>query len=262
MRIPEFAASDVLQHAKRLWFLAVMPETKAARDAGRLRELNVKEDDGIIVVEGRASSGMRQFFGQNNLPVIMGSTRVAYLVMLEAHNQDHAGIDITLATSRHTAWIVNARKLANQICKSCLRCRFMRKVAHGQKMSALPDSLQRPAPPFTNVGLDLAGPITVKAMVNKRARMKVWAVIFLDLNSKAVNIELAPGYSTNDFILAYSSHVSQRGDPAFVHSDRGSQLVSEQRLLTDDIPKYEWSEIASASALKGTTWKFAPAGAQ
>ena len=138
----------------------------------------------------------------------------------------------------------------------------MRKVNHGQKMAALPDSLQKPAPPFTNVGLDLAGPITVKAMVNKRARMKVWVVILLDLNAKAVNIELAPGYSTKDFMLAYSSHVSQRGDPAFVHSDRGSQLVSAQRLLNDDVPKYDWSGIASASAAKGTTWKFAPAGAQ
>ena len=92
--------------------------------------------------------------------------------------------------------------------------------------------------------------------------MKVWVVILLDLNAKAVNIELAPGYSTKDFMLAYSSHVSQRGDPAFVHSDRGSQLVSAQRLLNDDVPKYDWSGIASASAAKGTTWKFAPAGAQ
>ena len=61
-----------------------MPKTKAAWIAGRLRELNVKEEDGVIVVEGRASRGIRQFFGQNNLPVIMGSTRVAFLVMLEA----------------------------------------------------------------------------------------------------------------------------------------------------------------------------------
>ena len=129
-------------------------------------------------------------------------------------------------------------------------------------MAALPEPLQSPAPPFTNVGIDLAGPITVKAMVNKRARIKVWIALFLCLNTKAVNIELAPGYSTNDFLLAYSSHVSQRGDQAFVHSDRGSQLVSAQRLLTDDLPKYDWSDIASSSALKGTTWRFAPAGAQ
>ena len=98
-------------------------------------------------------------------------------------------------------------------------------------MADLPDTLQCPAPPFTNAGLDLLGPITIKAMVNKRARIKVWVVIFVCLNTKAVSMELAPGYSTNDFMLAYSSYVSQRGEPGFVHSDRGTQLVSAQKLL-------------------------------
>ena len=92
--------------------------------------------------------------------------------------------------------------------------------------------------------------------------MKVWVVIFICLNTKAVSMELAPGYSTNDFMLAYSSYVSQRGEPGFVHSDRGSQLVSAQKLLKDDLPNFDWSTIASSSALKGTTWRFTPAGAQ
>ena len=82
------------------------------------------------------------------------------------------------------------------------------------------------------------------------------------LNVKAVSMELAPGYSTNDFLLAYSSHVSQKGEPSFVHSDRGSQLVAAQRNLADDTPKYDWDLISSSSAQQGTTWKFAPAGAQ
>ena len=129
-------------------------------------------------------------------------------------------------------------------------------------MADLPDTLQCPAPPFTNVGLDLLGPITIKAMVNKRARMKVWVVIFVCLNTKAVSMELAPGYSTNDFMLAYSSYVSQRGEPGFVHSDRGTQLVSAQKLLKDDLPNFDWSAIASSSTLRGTTWRFIPAGAQ
>ena len=227
-----------------------------------MKELNVKNDKGIIIFQGRASAGMEHFFGQDNLPVIMGNTRIAELIMLEAHYQDHAAKDITLAMSRHTAWIVNGRKLATKICKSCVRCRYLRKLLQNQKMADLPDTLQCPAPPFTNVGLDLLGPITIKAMVNKRARMKVWVVIFICLNTKAVSMELAPGYSTNDFMLAYSSYVSQRGEPGFVHSDRGSQLVSAQKLLKDDLPNFDWNTIASSSALKGTTWRFTPAGAQ
>ena len=73
-------------------------------------------------------------------------------------------------------------------------------------MSVLPHQLRVPSPPFTNIGIDLLGPIVVKAMVNKGARMKVWVVLFVCLNIKAISMELVPGYSTNDFLLAFSSH--------------------------------------------------------
>ena len=92
--------------------------------------------------------------------------------------------------------------------------------------------------------------------------MKVWVVIFVCLNTKAVFMELASGYSTNDFMLAHSSYVSQRGEHGFVHSDRGTQLVSAQKPLKDDLPNFDWSTIASSSTLRGTTWRVTPVGAQ
>ena len=239
-----------------------MSDTRAALEAGKLRDLNLQDQGGINVICGRAPVGMKKFFGENSLPVIMGSTRIAYLIMLEAHNKDHAAKDITITTSRHTAWIVNGSKLAKRICRECLRCRFMKKRLETQKMSILPDLLQVPSPPFSNIGIDLLGPILVKAMVNKRAKMKVWVVLFVCLNVKAISMELAPGYATNDFLMAFSTHVSQRGLPSFVHSDRGSQLVAAQRNLVEDLPKFDWDLISSTSARHGTTWKFAPAGAQ
>ena len=251
-----------LQHqSQKLWFLSAMPETVSALKAGRLRELDIQDRNSLKVIQGRASTGIRHFFGQGELPVIMGSTRLAFLIMLDAHKQDHAGRDITMATSRHTAWIVNAKKLAKSIVRNCIRCRFLRKILESQKMASIPEILQLPASPFTNIGVDLLGPLKVKAMVNKQAQMKVWVVIFLCLNSKAVAMELAPGYSTEDFLVAYSAHVSQRGVPTFVHSDRGSQLVAAQKDLADEL-KYDWDAISASTAKEGTTWNFAPAGGQ
>ena len=251
-----------LQHARKLWFISAMPATITALKAGRLRELDIHQVDGVQVIQGRAASGMQKFFGQNSLPVIMGSTRVAFLIMLDANCQDHAGRDITLATSRHTAWIVNSKKLSKNIVRNCIRCRFLRKLIESQKMAPIPDILQVPSPPFSNIGIDLLGPLVVKPMVNKRATMKVWVVLFVCLNAKAISMELAPGYSTDDFLLAYSAHVSQRGTPSFVHSDRGSQLVAAHKDLTDDPLKYDWDLISESTASQGTTWQFAPAGGQ
>ena len=82
-----------------------MKETTEAMDAGKLKELDLQDHNGLKVVFGRASAGLQHFLGSNYLPVIMGSTRVAYLIMLHSHNKDHAGRDVTMAMSRHEAWI-------------------------------------------------------------------------------------------------------------------------------------------------------------
>ena len=138
----------------------------------------------------------------------------------------------------------------------------MRKQLEGQKMAALPPQVQCQCPPWTNIGLDLVGPVIVKSMTNKRSTMKVWIVIFLCLNTKAVSMEVAAGYSTDDFLVAYDNHVQVRGTPRFVHSDRGSQLVAAHKDVADELLKYDWDLIASSTSTKGTTWKFAPAGGQ
>ena len=249
-------------NAKVLWFRSVMKDTVDAEKKGRLKELDLQQVDGMRVVIGRAKTGLRTLFGQNYLPVILGSTRVAELIMTSAHYKDHTGRDITQAMARQEAWIINAKKLAKQVVRRCVRCRYLRKLLLQQKISVLPDYVQIQCPPFTNIGLDLCGPYTVKAMTNKRATMKVWIVILLCLNTKAVSMELAPGYSTDDFLLAYGTHVSQRGIPLIVHSDRGSQLVAAKKELCDDPLRYDWDAIAAATASEGTSWKFAPAGAQ
>ena len=211
---------------------------------------------------GRAAVGLKKCFGQDFLPIVMGSTRVAYLIMLHAHCRDHTGRDVTMAMSRLDAWIVGAKRLAKRIRKNCVRCRFLRKQLEGQKMAEIPSILQVPSPPFCNIGLDLSGPISVKSMTNKRSTMKVWAVIFLCLNTKAISLELAPGYATEDFLIAYYNHTSIRGTPSFVHSDRGSQLVAAHKEVADDPLRYDWDLIANTTSSKGTTWKFAPAGGQ
>ena len=81
----------------------------------------------------------------------MSSTTVAYLIILDAHGQENTGRDTTLPMSRKTAWIVNAKKLSKQIVCSCITCRYLKKKLENQKKALLPDILQVPAAPFTNV---------------------------------------------------------------------------------------------------------------
>ena len=92
--------------------------------------------------------------------------------------------------------------------------------------------------------------------------MKVWVAIFVCLNTKALSMELSPGYATKDFLLAYSCHISLRRMPLFFHSGRGSQLVAAHKDLAEDPLHYDWDQIAASTSHQGTQWHFAPAGGQ
>ncbi len=186
----------------------------------------------------------------------MAGSRVAVLIMLWAHYQNHDARDITIGIASQKAWIVRGTHLATTITKNCIRCRYLHKLKVEQKMAILPAEIQVQCPPFTNIGIDLSGPLVVHSMTNKRSTMKVWNVIFVCLNTKAVAMYIATGYATSDFMLAYDSHTHDRGLPNKVHSDKGSQLVAAGK----EVVEYEWDRIAKEAAAKGTTWDFAPAG--
>ena len=45
--------------AIRIWFRTAMPATRIAVRAGRLKELTLVEEQGMLVIRGRASSGLK-----------------------------------------------------------------------------------------------------------------------------------------------------------------------------------------------------------
>ena len=171
--------------------------------------------------------GMKTSFHQEFLLILMSKTRVGFMIMMWAHEQDHAGIDVTMMTATQVAWIVGGRSLARRITEKCVRCRFKHKLLEGQKMAKLPPRLTVPCPVFSHLGLDLAGPFVVTrerggmATRGNPGTMKVWAAILLCLNTHAVKILLVRGYSTEDFLLTWDGFVADHGEPATVHTDRG-----------------------------------------
>ena len=56
---------NFVKEAKHLWFLSAMGETVEAQNAGKLRELDIKDVNGLKVICGRASVGVQNFFGSN-----------------------------------------------------------------------------------------------------------------------------------------------------------------------------------------------------
>ena len=78
-----------------------MPLTNLAASEGRLKHLNPKQHPSypdVLVVVGRVSFDVKGVFHDGYLPILMSQSRTAWLIMTWAHNQDHAGVDITFQT--------------------------------------------------------------------------------------------------------------------------------------------------------------------
>ena len=69
------------------------------------------------VTRGRLQKGIFSILGVHKLPILLPETQLAYLLMFQAHEDDHKGSKITLWRSRSKAWVVKGKSLADKVEK-------------------------------------------------------------------------------------------------------------------------------------------------
>ena len=62
-------------------------------------------EGGMWVTRGRLKKGLPKILGVEKLPILLSSSRLAELIMIEAHEENHDGAPSTLIHSRTRAWI-------------------------------------------------------------------------------------------------------------------------------------------------------------
>ena len=251
-----------LDTAERLLLLHGMVHTQDALAAGKLSSLLPTRDGKLIVTRGRlGEQSLVRLLGVSSLPILMATSRVAYLYMVHAHCGEfglvHRSVVSTLARSRKKVWIVRGRDLARKVVNSCPRCDLDRKETLLQQMADIKDEQLTVAPPWSYIALDFAGPYIVKGEVNKRARMKIWILLYCCRATRAVCLLACPGYSTSDFLCKHAEFVFRKGQPISMVSDKGSQLVAAGKVVAN---KLDWDKVAGDNPK--TEWTFVPAGAQ
>ena len=184
---------------------------------------------------------------------------VTRLLMRESHEQTaHGGRDATVTKFRTRFWTSQATKISKSVCAQCQRCKIL-KVKHlKQIMGKMPSGRLLPSVPFSSVMVDLFGPYLVRE-VQKRISGKAWGVIFTDLCSRAVHIEVAFGYDTKSFLLVLCRFAAIRGWPSVMYSDPGTQLVGASSELVQAWKDLDQDAIAKVGADSGMEWKFGPA---
>ena len=174
---------------------------------------------GLLVTRGRLPSrAWERLSGMPYLPVLLGSSRLAYLLIKHLHEMDHRQeIGAVLAASRRWAWITAGRRLVRTVVKSCMACRRFETRRQSQRMGPLSEAALGKVRPFQIVGLDLMGPM--KAGVGagrKKVAKKHWVSVYVCLSTRAVATWVLEGYSARDFLEGHRAHTAVYGHPTSI----------------------------------------------
>ena len=228
--------------------------------SGRFRRLCPFKDDTEIWRVGSRLREFTPFTADKKPPILLPQKhRLTLLLMINAHEKTHGGVVETVSQFRLAGfWTIKAKQLAKFIKDRCVICRYLDHTPMQQSMGAIPGEVLRNPSAWDHVEIDLFGPFECKSDVHKRASKKIWGMIVVDKNSKAIHCDVVYDYSTQETIKTFRRFACLRGWPARVTSDPGSQLASAAGNMGS------WMEalggdLSNYAGENGFSWGISPA---
>ena len=121
----------------------------------------------------------------------------------------HAGPTLLMSTVGTSLYIVGARRLVRTICRRCVICRKDAAVTKKQMMGQLSSQRVIPSPPFSRVGIDYAGPLTIKkGHTRKPVYLKAYICIFVCFVTKATDLEVVSDLTSEAFLACLQQFTS------------------------------------------------------
>ena len=244
------AETAIIKYVQRQEFGASL----RPKDTGTTMEkLNAMVVDGMLRVGGRISNAPVEYDTKN--PIILPSHHhVTKLLILHHHLiVGHSGAGTTWASLREKYWELRGGATVRQAIGKCFACK-RRNAPRGQQiMSELPEVRVTPdKPPFTYVGVDYFGPLSVR---ERRSTLKRYGCLFTCLTTRAVHIEIAHSLDTDSFINALRRFISRRGKPAKICSDNGTNFRGAEKELRENLAAINQSKVERHLHEKGIVWE-------
>ncbi|XP_062542529.1 uncharacterized protein LOC134210504 [Armigeres subalbatus] len=220
------------------------------------------DPEGILRVGGRLN--LSQLPYQSKHPALLPKDHPFTRLIGEHYHRKllHGGGRLLLSSIREEYWPLNGRRLVHSIVRNCFRCIRHRPQPAHQQIGQLPAARVIPSRPFSNTGVDYAGPLYMKPIHKRAAPAKAYLCIFICFATKAVHLELVGDLSTQGFIAALRRFIARRGIPAHIYSDNGKNFEGAKRELGELFARFrsqnEQSIIASACTDQGITWHLTP----
>lgn len=218
------------------------------------------DQDGLLRIGGRIEHADLPYCQRH--PVLLpAKNNFSCLLIKDAHLKTlHGGVQVIANLLRKRYWILKSKNEAKKFIRQCVICHRYRQTSTTQLMASLPKSRLQVCRPFTNVGVDYAGPIDLKVSKGRGTKTyKGYIALFVCFSTKAVHIEVVSDLTSPAFLASFNRFISRRGLPANVYSDNGSNFVGADRILKKIIKNSIEPEVTNAGVNQGIKWHFIPA---
>lgn len=218
------------------------------------------DDDGILRLRTRLKAGANLTVDQVKPIILPAGCHITELIVQYEHIRlGHPGGDRTMFAVRDQFFVFGLRKYVRKLISQCIMCKKIRGKTLTVDYGMVPKfRYEKDSTPFTNVGVDILGPLKV-AMKTPGKR---YAVIFACATTRAVHLEPIHNMTAEQVFRALLNFIARRGIPHLIYSDNGLNLIAVKKQLLkffEQISKYHpeldirtrWIHLTAASPWRG-----------
>jgi len=193
-------------------------------------------------------------------------SRLTELLISSVHlNNQHAGLNLTLAVLHQQYWIIGARDAVRFYIKNCVVCTRHAANTQQQFMGNLPTLQVTPSRAFQTCGTDFAGPFLIRPDLSRsKVTSKAYLCLFVCFSTRAFHLEVVSALTTEAFLATLRRFVSRRGRPTDIFSDCGTNYVGANKELQSLLSLVQSQghnyQVSSLLASQEITWHFNPPG--
>ncbi|XP_018495923.1 uncharacterized protein LOC108864536 [Galendromus occidentalis] len=242
-------SAQVLTESAEWWYGPTWLRLPSASNRCPNHQLSI-----LLSTRTRLVEGLHYTFEEKNPVVIPGNSRLAVLLIIDAHRVNaHFGVSTVLNQLRRRFWITRGRQVIKSILRRCVVCRKRHAAPATQIEAPLPQSRTEFRAPFGSTGIDFCGPFHVR---HRQGTQKAYVAVFTCMAIRAIHLELVPCQSTPQTHLAIRRFLAAYPACTCFVSDNGASFVKAATEL-----KRLFSSLRNPAAqqeLNGRTidWKF------
>ena len=246
-------STEEIEAAEHVWIKDVQKALRNRQDFQALSvQLGIVDQSGVLVCKGRLENADLDI-GSKYPIIIPKDHRFTDLVIEDCHKRVfHNKLRSTLAELRSRFWVPRGRQQVKRVLNRCLTCKWLdAKALAAPNTAPLPDFRVAKSLPFSNTGIDFAGPLFVKT--GQGDMRKAYIALFTCCVARAIHLELIDDLNTLTFMNCFRRFCSRRGTPRLINTENAKTFKAANKLLNKLAKDHTFVEYLVHRRIK---WKF------